>query len=154
MSVTSLYTPCFVMFCVFLYGPFCHGAHTLDLSTLFTSFIFRTSLPFILSTIVSYQIGLIWYDFTPNTHVTGSNILLTTQFISARPVWWRWRSVTTLTCLSSSMSRQIRMPEICYLPPTTATSKNWSLRCEKTCLRSAQAGPDGYKMHILNKTKE
>ena len=28
----------FVMFCVFLYGPFCHGAHKLDLSTLFTIF--------------------------------------------------------------------------------------------------------------------
>ena len=26
MSVASLYTPCFVMFFVFLYGPFCHGA--------------------------------------------------------------------------------------------------------------------------------
>ena len=26
-----------VMFCVFLYGPFCHGAHKLDLSTLFTA---------------------------------------------------------------------------------------------------------------------
>ena len=32
MSVASLYTPCFVMFCVFLYGPFCHGAPKLDLS--------------------------------------------------------------------------------------------------------------------------
>ena len=38
MSVALLYTPCFVMFCVFLYGPFCHGAHKLDLSTLFTTF--------------------------------------------------------------------------------------------------------------------
>jgi len=47
MSVTSLYTPCFVMFCVFLYGPFCHGAHKPDLSTLFTSFFLWTSLPFI-----------------------------------------------------------------------------------------------------------
>jgi len=27
MSFASLYTPCFVMICVFLYGPFCHGAH-------------------------------------------------------------------------------------------------------------------------------
>jgi len=48
MSVASLYTPCFVMFCVFLYGPFCHGAHKLDLSTLFTTFFLWTSLPFIL----------------------------------------------------------------------------------------------------------
>jgi len=38
MSVASLYTPCFVMFCVFLYGLFCHGAHKLDLSTSFTTF--------------------------------------------------------------------------------------------------------------------
>ena len=37
MSVASSYTLCFVMFCVFLYGPFCHGAHKLDLSTLFTT---------------------------------------------------------------------------------------------------------------------
>ena len=37
MSVASLYTLCFVMFSVFLYGPFCHGAHKLDLSTLFTT---------------------------------------------------------------------------------------------------------------------
>ena len=41
MSVASLYTPCFVMLCVFLYGPFCHGAHILDLSTLFTTFFFE-----------------------------------------------------------------------------------------------------------------
>ena len=38
MSVASLLTPCFVMFCVFLYGQYCHGAHKLDLSTLFTTF--------------------------------------------------------------------------------------------------------------------
>ena len=48
MSVASLYTPCFVMFCVFLYWPFCHGAHKLDLSTLFTTCFLWTSLPFIL----------------------------------------------------------------------------------------------------------
>jgi len=47
MSVASLYTPCFVMFCVFLFGPFCHGAHKLDLSTLFTTFFLWTSLLFI-----------------------------------------------------------------------------------------------------------
>ena len=47
MSVASLYTPCFVMFCVFLYGPFCHGAHKPDLSTLFTTFFLWTSHPFI-----------------------------------------------------------------------------------------------------------
>ena len=41
MSVASLFTQCFVMFCVFLYGPFCHGAHKLDLSTLFTTFFFE-----------------------------------------------------------------------------------------------------------------
>jgi len=41
MSVASLFTPCFVMFCVFLYGPFCHGAHKLDLSTLLTTFFFE-----------------------------------------------------------------------------------------------------------------
>jgi len=49
MSVASLFTPCFVMFCVFLYGPFCHGAHKLDLSTLFTTFFLWTSPPFIFS---------------------------------------------------------------------------------------------------------
>jgi len=48
MSVASLFTPCFVMFCVFVYGPFCHGAHKLDLSTLFTTFFLWTSPPFIL----------------------------------------------------------------------------------------------------------
>ena len=48
MSVASLYTPCFVMFCVFLYWPFCHGAHKIDLSSLFTTFFLRSSLPFIL----------------------------------------------------------------------------------------------------------
>ena len=47
LSVASLYTPCFVLFCVFWYGPFCHGAHKLDLSTLFTTFCLCTSLPFI-----------------------------------------------------------------------------------------------------------
>ena len=41
LSVVSLYTPYFVMFCVFLYGPFCHGAHKLDLSTLFSTFFFE-----------------------------------------------------------------------------------------------------------------
>jgi len=50
MSVASFYTQCFVMFCVFLYGPFCHGAHKPDLSTLFTTFFHCTSLPFIFST--------------------------------------------------------------------------------------------------------
>ena len=34
---------------IFLYGPFCHGAHKLDLSTLFTTFFLWTSLPFILT---------------------------------------------------------------------------------------------------------
>jgi len=48
MSVASLYTPCFVMLCVFLYGPFCHGAHKIDVSTLFTTFFLWKSLPFIL----------------------------------------------------------------------------------------------------------
>jgi len=48
MSVASLYTPYFVMFCVFLYGPFCHGAHYSDLSKLFTTFFLWTSLTFIL----------------------------------------------------------------------------------------------------------
>ena len=47
MSVASLFTPCFVMFCVFLYGPFCHGAHKLDLSTLFTTSFLCLSPPFI-----------------------------------------------------------------------------------------------------------
>jgi len=47
MSVATLYTLCFVMFCVFLYGPFCHGAHKLDLSTLFTTVFLWASLPFI-----------------------------------------------------------------------------------------------------------
>jgi len=47
VSVASLCAPCFVVFCVFLYGPFCHGAHKFDLSTLFTTFFLWTSLPFI-----------------------------------------------------------------------------------------------------------
>jgi len=38
MSVASLCTPCFVMFCVFLHGSFCQVAHKLDMSTLFTTF--------------------------------------------------------------------------------------------------------------------
>jgi len=33
---------------MFLYGPFCHGAHKLDLSTLFKTFFLWISLPFIL----------------------------------------------------------------------------------------------------------
>ena len=41
MSVASLYTPCFVMFCVLLYGPFCHGAQKLELTTFFTTFFFE-----------------------------------------------------------------------------------------------------------------
>jgi len=36
------------MFCVFLYGSFCHGANKLDLSKLFTTFFLSISLPFIL----------------------------------------------------------------------------------------------------------
>jgi len=56
MSVASLYTPCFVMFCVFLYGTFCHGAHKLDLSTLFTTFFLWTSLPFILLICVCFNV--------------------------------------------------------------------------------------------------
>ena len=44
MSVASLYTPCVVMFCVFLYGPICHGAHKLDLSAVFTTFFLWTFL--------------------------------------------------------------------------------------------------------------
>jgi len=54
MSGVSLYTPCFEMFCVFFYGPFCHGAHKLDLSTLFTTFFLWTSLPFILCNEIYY----------------------------------------------------------------------------------------------------
>ena len=63
MSVASLYTPCFVMLCVFLYGPFCHGAHKLDLSTLFTTFYLWTSLPFILieSYLLPKSFANMWY---------------------------------------------------------------------------------------------
>jgi len=53
MSVASLYTPCFVMFCVFLYGPFCHGAHTLDFSTLFTTFFFEHLFHLYLNNLIS-----------------------------------------------------------------------------------------------------
>jgi len=53
MSVASLFTPCFVMFCVFLYRQFCHGAYKLDLSTLFTTFCLWTSLSFILTKVGS-----------------------------------------------------------------------------------------------------
>jgi len=48
------------MFCVFLYGPFCHGAHKLDLSTLFTTFFLWTSPPFILD--VS-SLKMLWVIF-------------------------------------------------------------------------------------------
>jgi len=41
MSVASLYTPCFVMFCVFLYGPFCHGAHNLTCPHCLQHFVFE-----------------------------------------------------------------------------------------------------------------
>jgi len=47
--IEALYTSCFVMFCVLLYGPFCHGAHKIDSSTLFTPLFLWTSLPFISS---------------------------------------------------------------------------------------------------------
>ena len=56
MSVASLFTTCFVMFCVILYGPFCHGAHKLDLSTLFTTFFLWTSPPFILLNILNINV--------------------------------------------------------------------------------------------------
>ena len=37
----------FILFCVLaLYGPFCHGALKLDISTLFATFFLRTSLSF------------------------------------------------------------------------------------------------------------
>jgi len=36
-----------------LYGPFCHGAHKLDLSTLFTTFFLWTSPPFIFDLITA-----------------------------------------------------------------------------------------------------
>jgi len=60
MSVASLYTPCFVMFCVFLYGTFCHGAHKLDLSTLLTTFFLWTSLPFILIWIFEEKLWILY----------------------------------------------------------------------------------------------
>jgi len=49
ISVASLYTPCFVMFCVFLYMPFCHGAHKPDRSKLFTTFFLWKAFAFISS---------------------------------------------------------------------------------------------------------
>jgi len=119
---------------------------------------------FDLSIICSYQTGLSWLTWFYSCHrilirstifIGQARVTGLTQFIFARRVWWRWRLVTTSTCLSSSMSRPVRIPEICSSPPTTATSKNWSLRCEKTCLRSARVSQDGYTMHIVhNKTKE
>ena len=42
-----VWTLCFVMFCVFLYGSFCHGAHKRDLFTLFLAWFLRASLLFI-----------------------------------------------------------------------------------------------------------
>ena len=36
MSVVSWCSACFVLFCVFLCGPFCQGAFKLDMSTLVT----------------------------------------------------------------------------------------------------------------------
>jgi len=62
MSVASLFTPCFVMFCVFLYGPFCHGAHKLDLSTLFTTFFLWTS-PFIFNQLRILLVGRFLFAF-------------------------------------------------------------------------------------------
>jgi len=55
MSVASLYTPWYMIFCVFLYGPFCHGAHKLDLSTLFTTF-FSLNITSIYIYIMSYSL--------------------------------------------------------------------------------------------------
>jgi len=52
---------CVLVYAVFccvpcvLYGPFCHGAHKLDLSTLFTTFFLWTSLPFILLNTRTYK---------------------------------------------------------------------------------------------------
>ena len=65
--MASLYTPCFVMFCVFLNGPFSHGAHKLDLSTLFTTCFLWTSLPFIIwhihkKTLWTVLFKYLWYN--------------------------------------------------------------------------------------------
>jgi len=37
MSVTYCCSVCFVLFCLFLYRPFCHGSNKRELSTLFTT---------------------------------------------------------------------------------------------------------------------
>ena len=58
MSVASLYTPCFVMFCVFFVRAILSCAHKLDLSTLFTTFFLWTSLSFIFKHLLEVRILL------------------------------------------------------------------------------------------------
>jgi len=54
-----------------LYGPFCHSALTLDISTLFTTFFLWTSLQFILSNLRIIDVPLISYECSHITRVCG-----------------------------------------------------------------------------------
>jgi len=58
-TLMSLYTSCFVMFFVFLYGPSCHVAHKLDL---LTTFFLWTSLPFIFSSMIPFYFFLFFLN--------------------------------------------------------------------------------------------
>jgi len=49
-----LYVLFCVVLCVSFYGPFCHGAPTLDISTFFTTFFIWTSLQIILYLFLIY----------------------------------------------------------------------------------------------------
>ena len=84
MSVASLYTLCFVMFCVFLYGPFCRGAHKLDLSTLFTTFFLWTSLPFIFKHL--FEVRILLTLFTVDKRIIF--LVFLTQFCFAFICTW------------------------------------------------------------------
>ena len=100
MSVASLYTQCFVMFCVFLYGPFCHGAHKLDLSTLFTTFFLWTSLPFILCVGSRHLTGTQDYVMRcrGEIEVKGKGKLTTYFLLGKKPMSWTWSQMMITRC--------------------------------------------------------
>jgi len=67
--------------CLFLYGPFCHGALKLYMSTLFTTFFLWKSLQFILRMVIQYLLSRIFWSFC---------IVVT---------WRRFRSLYLNTCV-------------------------------------------------------
>jgi len=104
MSVASLY----ILWCsVFLYRPFCHGAHKLDLSTLLTTFFLWTSLPFILIQLFVIITLLI------HSHCPLKSMCYPTSIcnISTRDSPWR---PTVLTVLTSHVSSPQRMADHQY----------------------------------------